>query len=256
MKDPDKLNKFPEMGVMRWDSSSEDLYVAGKKIRTMKGFSKQLQASGDMLVMVPGEDVPSDRLIGYGINKTKGQHGYTEETLTCYHAYKTEWRFTPLTDADELPAYPIDLIENHPVYLRNAPVVCIGTKYLLESGGHRYKYLMRPEVMESMPIPDSAILEWYAINSDETALIDQVDVYFTVPEYADLVQFAADIGLPKPINNPNLFKDWNYIGVTFVESTMAPIRLKYYHKPDSYKTLIDDVEDWDPETKAYKRRNQ
>jgi hypothetical protein len=211
----------------------EDLYVDGKKIRTLEryfGYKKfcqnRLQKLGDVF-----PDAVKPSIYVHGENKTKGEHGYTERTHTVYY--------------HNPDIGPVELIADTPIGQRNPDVGLVGVKYGLETLAIEYKYLLKPEVMESMPIPDSAILSYYGVTIDSNnQLKDQVDVYFTVPGFEDIATYAAIIGLPTPIKQKKQFHPDDMLGVSFVESTMEPIRLKYYQMERRYTLIIKSGDDW------------
>ncbi len=207
---------------------AEELYVGGKLARTLYFYDSRIAKGVSILAGLKGfGKIDTKFLMKVGRNDIEGEHGYTEPTFTLYYS-----------GAKGYPA----IAERSGVGKRNGMICATGVKYGLSTKTIEYKYLMIANSMESVPMSDMGILSFYAltvVNKNKKypankkyspKLKNQLDVYFTVPRYSDLLLFSEQIGLDIPLMEENLFDPDDLIGITCIRTTMKPVRLKYYKR--------------------------
>lgn len=204
----------------------EEMYVAKQLVRNL--YYYQYLTAEDQTKALAGVGVSTDFLQYTGTTQMSGAHGYSEPTRTFYYAGVRG---------------PFDVVKDEPLVKRNGDVIMTALKVGLKSKKTEYKYLITPESLEDIPIPDEAILSYYALSvAGDGKIKDQVDVYFTLREYLELVRFADSQEFDQPLPDDTLFHEDDMIGATYAKSSKAPIRLKYYHLfgRDSMRTLNRD----------------
>ena len=197
---------------------AEEMYIGGELVRSLEYLFWHLESDRDRLAEMEqyGGDPKNAAL--WGNNQETGAHGYDEPTRTVYYSGE-HGPIQPAKDSGFLNSV-------------QGRITMSALKLGLDTGSIEWKYLISPEVPDfSIPMPDMAQLAYYALTvREDGSLKDQVDVYWTMENYAELCVYAAEQGFDLPLPDANLHHESDLIGATFTHSDMAPLRLKYYRE--------------------------